>query len=97
MKSLIFFVISYFLIAIDSIYFAYELFLRFNENGREPYWLFLKYYFLQTLGGPLTLAWIVFGVIGYLLLSMEKKKAANSTKKKAAELIEEFKKENRLR
>jgi len=94
MKSMIYFISSYILMIIDSIYFSYKLFFRFKDGGNEEYIYFLKAYFFESFGGPLTALWICLLVIGHIQNRIEIVKARKKTRIKTEELIKEFRKNN---
>ncbi len=93
MKSLIYFIVCYVFLAVDSIYFSYKLVVRFRADTGQDYLYFIYDYFANTYGGLLTVIWMIFGGIAIIIHKYEKKKAMEKTEAK----IEGFKKKSFLR
>ena len=97
MKSLIYFILCYVFLAFDSIYFSYNLFVRFRADIGQDFYYFIYDYFTNTYGGLLTIIWIIFGGIAIIIHKYEKKKAMEKTTAKIEDLKSEFFRKNKIK
>ena len=97
MQSLIYFILCYVFLAVDSIYFSYKVLVRFRADTGQDYLYFLNDYFTTTYGGLLTIIWVIFGGIAIIIHKYENKKAMEKTAAKIENLKSEFFRENRIK